>query len=290
MTDLTRRRLLAAMACSPLLWPQPALSTDLHRIIALEWLPAELLLALGIPPLGVAETYAYRQWVREPRLPAGVIDVGLRTEPNLELLTQMQPSLLLYSNGYGPSPRMLTRIAPGMGFDFNDGSGKPLMVVRHALLTLGERLGLRQRAVEHLDNFDRTLADVRIRLARFTGQSVLLMTLMDNRHALVFGKTSLFAEVISMLGLNNAWHGETNFWGSTVVGIERLAGVRDARVICFDHDNVAVMKETVHSPLWQSLPFVRQQQFSTAPAVWFYGATLSVMNFCQILVQALETS
>jgi ABC-type Fe3+-hydroxamate transport system substrate-binding protein len=31
-----------------------------------------------------------------------VIDVGLRTEPNLELLTQMKPSFIVWSAGYGP--------------------------------------------------------------------------------------------------------------------------------------------------------------------------------------------
>ncbi len=39
-----------------------------------------------------------------------MIDVGLRTEPNLELLTEMKPSFI-WSAGYGPSPRNW-RIAP----------------------------------------------------------------------------------------------------------------------------------------------------------------------------------
>ncbi|HBH64418.1 MAG TPA: Fe(3+)-hydroxamate ABC transporter substrate-binding protein FhuD, partial [Erwinia persicina] len=42
-----------------------------------------------------------------------VVDVGLRTEPNLELITQMKPTLILYSQGYGPDPSRFMRIAPG---------------------------------------------------------------------------------------------------------------------------------------------------------------------------------
>ncbi|HCA3359353.1 TPA: Fe(3+)-hydroxamate ABC transporter substrate-binding protein FhuD, partial [Salmonella enterica subsp. enterica serovar Typhi] len=55
---LTRRRLLTAMALSPLLWQMntaQAAAIDPRRIVALEWLPVELLLALGITPYGVAD-------------------------------------------------------------------------------------------------------------------------------------------------------------------------------------------------------------------------------------------
>ena len=83
----SRRRLLTAMALSPLLWQMrgaQAANVDPQRVVALEWLPAELLLALGVTPYGVADIPNYNLWVNEPALPASVIDVGLRTEPNLE--------------------------------------------------------------------------------------------------------------------------------------------------------------------------------------------------------------
>ncbi|WP_075182147.1 Fe(3+)-hydroxamate ABC transporter substrate-binding protein FhuD [Pantoea sp. 1.19] len=293
MNALSRRRLLTAMALSPLLLSAPlraAAPPDPTRVVALEWLPAELLLALGVTPMGVADIPTWRQWVQEPALPATVMDVGLRTEPNMELLTQMHPSLLLYSRGYGPSPQALARIAPGMAFDFNDGSGQPLAVARRSLLALGERLGMADRAEAHLADVDRTLAATRQRLARFADRPLLLMTLMDTRHALVLGENSLFAQVLQALGLQNAWRGDTNFWGSAQVGIEQLAGVRTARAICFDHDNAAVLQQLAQSPLWQSLPFIRQRQFVSAPGVWLYGATLSALRFCRVLEHALEAS
>lgn len=50
-----RRRLLTALLLSPLCcsaWAKIEIPPDLRRIVALEWLPAELLLALGVMPLG----------------------------------------------------------------------------------------------------------------------------------------------------------------------------------------------------------------------------------------------
>lgn len=85
-TLITRRRLLTAMALSPLLWQMrgaQAANIDPQRVVALEWLPAELLLALGVTPYGVADIPNYRLWVNEPALPASVIDVACAPNPIL---------------------------------------------------------------------------------------------------------------------------------------------------------------------------------------------------------------
>lgn len=290
MPDQVRRRVLMAMALSPLFscLPLRAALPDMQRIIALEWLPTELLLALGVTPLGVADMHNYNVWVGDPALPAGVIDVGLRTEPNLELMTQMQPSLILCSNGYGPPKEKLTRIAPIMGFDLNSGDGKPFSTARTSLRALGKRLGRETQAEQHLQFVDSHLEAARQRLAPYATRPILLMSLLDSRHAITFGKNSLFLEVMNILGLKNGWQGETNFWGSAVVGIERLASLSDVDVICFDHDNEADMQQVMRSPLWQSLPFIRAGRFQRVPAVWYYGATLSALHFVRVLERALE--
>ena len=51
-TLITRRRLLTAMALSPLLWQMrgaQAANIDPQRVVALEWLPAEQPLGRGRP-------------------------------------------------------------------------------------------------------------------------------------------------------------------------------------------------------------------------------------------------
>ncbi|WP_277966295.1 Fe(3+)-hydroxamate ABC transporter substrate-binding protein FhuD [Pantoea trifolii] len=291
MFDISRRRLLTALALSPLMSALPlrAAVPDAQRILALEWLPVELLMALGVTPLGVADMHNYNIWVGDPQLPSGVIDLGLRTEPNLELMTQLEPSLILHSNGYGPALDKLQRIAPTMGFDLNSGDGKPLSTARHSLQALGARLGREAQAVQHLKFVDEQLAAARERLKPWADRPVLLMSLMDSRHAITFGKNSLFLEVMEILGLSNAWQGETNFWGSAVVGLERLAEVGDVQVICFDHDNDRDMQQVMATALWQALPFVRAQRFQRVPAVWYYGATYSALKFVRVLEHALES-
>ena len=240
---ISRRRLLTAMALSPLLLKMGtarAAAINPHRIVALEWLPVELMLALGITPYGVADIPNYNLWVNEPKIPDSVIDIGLRTEPNLELLTQMKPSYLVWSAGYGPSAETLARID----------ALKP-------------------------------------RFAHRGDRPLLMVTLLDARHMLVFGKNCLFQEVLDRYGIPNAWEGEMTFWGSTAIGIDRLAQFRDVDVLCFDHGNEREMQTLMATPLWQAMPFVREQRFQRVPAVWFYGATLSAMHFARVLDGAI---
>lgn len=286
---ISRRRLLTAMALSPLLWQMKsarAATIDPHRIVALEWLPTELLLALGVMPYGVADIPNYNLWVNEPGLPASVIDVGLRTEPNLELLTEMKPSYMVWSAGYGPSPEKLARIAPGRGFSFSDGK-HPLAMARQSLLEMSQLLGLEPQAQSHLAHFDQFVEQHKPRFTARGSRPLLMVTLLDARHVLAFGPNCLFQPILDDYGIVNAWQGKTNFWGSQVVGIDRLGEFKDADVICFDHGNDAEMQKLVATPLWQAMPFVRAGRFQRVPAVWFYGATLSTMNFVRVLDNAL---
>ncbi|MDQ4429233.1 Fe(3+)-hydroxamate ABC transporter substrate-binding protein FhuD [Yokenella regensburgei] len=286
---ISRRRLLTAMALSPLLLkmaPAQAAAIDPRRIVALEWLPTELLLALGVTPYGVADIPNYQRWVNEPVLPDTVIDVGLRTEPNLELLTEMKPSYMVWSSGYGPSPEKLMKIAPGRGFTFSDGKS-PLAMARKSLVEMSQLLGLEAAGRRHLDEYDHFIARHKPRFARRGGRPLLMLSQLDARHMLVFGPNSLFQPILDDYGIVNAWQGKTNFWGSQVVGIDRLGEFKDVDVICFEHGNTLAMQKLQATPLWQAMPFVRQQRFRTAPAVWFYGATLSAMNFVTILDNTL---
>lgn len=288
MTDVnlfSRRRLLTAMALSPLLLKMGsarAAAVDPHRIVALEWLPVELLLALGITPYGVADVPNYNLWVNEPALPDSVIDIGLRTEPNLELLTQMKPSYMVWSAGYGPSADVLARIAPGRGFTFSDGK-KPLTMARQSLNEMAQLIGREPAARAHLNEFDAFIDSMKPRFAKRGDRPLLMVTLLDARHMLVFCPNCLFQEPLDAFGIPNAWQGETTFWGSTAVGIDRLGEFKDVDVLCFDHGNERDMQALMATPLWQSMPFVRAGRFYRAPAVWFYGATLSAMHFVRVL-------
>lgn len=289
----SRRHLLKLAALSPWFTSGFVSASDpivnLERIIALEWRPVELLMALGITPLAVAEKGNYHRWVVEPALSDRVIDVGLRNEPNMELLQRLNPSLFLVSQGFGPDIEPLTRLAPCFASGFRDAQHQPLDAARRDLLLLGQRLNLTRIAEQHLIEFDRELDTLAQRLRAYSPRPLLLFSLLDSRRALVMGHNSLFNNVLTRLGLTNAWQEETNFWGSAVVGIERLVRYENVQALFFVQGDTALLDAVSQSALWRMMPFVRDNRWQTLPAVWFYGATFSALRFARLLVQALES-
>jgi iron complex transport system substrate-binding protein len=290
--DAYRRSLLKGMLLSP--WwfyatkTQAALPIDLTRIIALEWRPVELLAALELTPLAIADVPNYRSWVADPPLAPAVMDVGLRDEPNREAIQRLRPSLLLLSSGYGPTPQSFASIAPAMAFQFSNAKGLPLTAAYRDVRLLGDRLDLGDRARRHLLALDQQIAMTGVRLRQRDDRPLLLFSFIDSRHIMVIGQHSLFQEVMDRLGLVNAWQGEVNPWGSTVVGIERLAELPDVQALCFHRGEQDPLNDAIRSPLWQVLPFVRERRWRIVPAVWFFGATIAALRFCHLLEHSLE--
>lgn len=288
---LSRRDLLLALAgvsVGTLLPGGQAVAAE-QRIVALEWLTVELLLALGIQPLGVADIRNYRHWVSWPALAKETIELGLRTEPNLELLVQLRPSLILHVNGYGPSATRLATIASTLGFDHNRGDGAILTTAIDNLHLLAARLQRQTEAAAHLRWFEAVLASARAQWTAHRARPLLIMSLLDKNQAMVFGPFSLFGNLLQRLALTNAFHGATNFWGSALLSVTQLANFAEAEVFCLQHGDNRVMQQVTHASFWQALPFVRQRRFHLLAPVWCFGATFSALHFCQQLGRAAST-
>jgi hypothetical protein len=171
----------------------------------------------------------YNLWVNEPALPDSVIDVGLRTEPNLELLTQMKPSFIVWSAGYGPSPEKLARIAPGRGFTFSDGK-RPLAMAKQSLNEMAELLGKAAGGEAPSGGFDALMENLR-RVCP-PRRSSAADDLCSMPAICWFWQNCLFQEVLDRFGIKNAWRGEApsgaaSAWAS--IGWRHLT----TDVICF---------------------------------------------------------
>ncbi|POB69430.1 peptide ABC transporter substrate-binding protein, partial [Vibrio vulnificus] len=75
---------------------------------------------------GVANISGYQQWVAEPHLNADAIDVGSRREPNLELLSNIQPDVILISKHLAAAYEPLSKIAPVLVYSVYSEEKQPL--------------------------------------------------------------------------------------------------------------------------------------------------------------------
>ncbi len=95
-------------------------------ILALDWALAETMVALGHPPAGVVAAADWARFVVEPALPAGVADLGLQQELNLELMAALRPARILISPFLAHLKPILERIAPTLNLSVYETGDAPM--------------------------------------------------------------------------------------------------------------------------------------------------------------------
>jgi ABC-type Fe3+-hydroxamate transport system substrate-binding protein len=289
--SLDRRQFLASLAISPLLSLLPALAADQAalRVASLDWALAETMLALGHNPIAIVDAASWNKFVVEPPLPAGITDLGLSTEINFELLSALRPDLILTSPFVQELEPALQRIGPTLELSVFEKSAVPFAQQQTLTRTLAERLGRGDAAAAFLTRGEKQFDSYRARISALHPLPVLLVNFMDGRHVRVYGGSALYQNVLDRIGVPNAWTGETNYWGYSTVGIEKLATSQNLRLIAFEPIPPDTRPTLDRSRLWSQLPFVKAEQVSVLPPVLMFGAIPSALRFARLLVEHLES-
>lgn len=285
---LSRRVFLGGMGAFCLSDGAHAAGAGNQRIVALDWVSAQNLLALGLTPLGFPELQRYAQSVVEPAVPHGVTEIGLRTEPNLELVEALRPDLIVAGNDLAPMARQFERIAPLMRFD-PDRFDEPDRIAngKAAMKELADHLGAGSAFEAFVATFDQEIAAARTRLQDYDARPLFIATVLDGRRMLVFGKNSLFQSVMADLGIENAWDGFTSRYGHATVSMDRLTTRPEARLLAVGAQGLVTVESVLAAPVLSSLPFVRQRRFSLIAQVLFYGGLPSALRFARLASAAL---
>ncbi len=284
---LNRRECLAGF----LLPMAPAVAQDAQkahpRVAILDWGLTTSVLSLGIAPAGMAEIDLYRRWADDFPIPSGVQDVGLRTEPNLEILAALKPDLIL-TTPFSESVRpLLERIAPTHSYATYTPDGKPLNRSMQVLREIARELRAEARAEAVIAEAEATFAAARESLNGRAIPPLLLAGFMDGRHTRIYGADSLFGNVLDRLGLRNAWDRPVNFWGFTLVGIHELAPYSDAELLAIAPIPPDAPLNTSSEGLWRSLPFVRAGRVRTLQTAWAFGDVSTAQRFARDLTRTL---
>lgn len=297
---MQRRPFLKSVALAPLfgaslLAARAAVPSRAPRLAVLDWGLLETVLALGVTPVGVAETAAYNDSVVTPAVPAGVSDVGLRLAPSLELLQQLAPDYILINSSQESQRAMLERIAPVRAFAVYTDAGAPYRHSQAVTLQVGQLCGNEAAARQLIDATASTLDASHAQIAAWRAGSrmpdphrpLYLIRFFDSRHIGVYGARSLFQDVMTALDVSNAWQGPTDYWGIGVAGIEKLAASARADVLYFDPLPGGVARTLTSNRLWHALPAVAAGRVAALPPFWGFGMLPSAARFARALATAL---
>lgn len=276
---------MAAAALGP---SSIARATVPTRVASLDYGLAETMLAIGTVPVALAAAADWGTWVVEPPLPPSVQDLGAAQEPNFERLAALRPDLILTTDYVTMVEPELARIAPVERLTLFSEGVEPMARARDVTMTLGVRLGRTDEAIRFLAAFDTEMDALAARLATHRAKPLLLASFMDPRHVRIYGTSGLYGNVLSRLGLRNAWSEVVNYWGFSTVGIEALGAMPDARFVAIEPVAPDIWPVLARSPLWTALPFVRAEAVSTIAPALMFGALPSALRFARLLAADLE--
>lgn len=258
------------------------------RVIALNWGATEELIALGVTPVGVADIDGYRTWVERPALPAGITDVGRRAEPSMELMASLKPDLIVIGSQQLGLAAQASRIAPVLYFDNYREDHNNFKAVNHSFRTLGKVLGKAAAADARLASRDAKLLALAEQLNQhFQGNipATSVVRFVQPAHARIYGKNSMVEAALNMLGVPAALQVPNSTWGQVQRPITDLAEI-DTGVLLYiepfyDKQKLFAM------PLWQFMPFVRNQHIAAVEPSWTYGGAISIEYLGEAITKAL---
>lgn len=258
------------------------------RIVALNWEAAENLLELGITPLAVADADDYRRWVAQPLLAAGVVSAGSRLEPNLELLASLKPDLILSSPVLETVRPRLQAIAPVLSIDAFRQNEDHAKAAETIFLQLGRVLGRQPQATARLQQLAQGFVRLRQQLQDKGVQRlprVQVIRFANASNVYVYGSNAMPVLALRRLGLRTTSTAAASVWGISPQRVVDLVAWRDDVVLY--QEPFAEAGRLFVSPLWQGMPFVRQQRLAAVAPAWSYGGVGSLYYLAQRMTAAL---
>ncbi|MGF1900345.1 iron-siderophore ABC transporter substrate-binding protein [Aliivibrio sifiae] len=259
------------------------------KVIALDWALTETVLSLGVNPIGIADVKGYQEWVKNPELNGSVMDVGSRREPNLELITELKPDVILISQYMSPMYEKLNAIAPTLVYTTYNNKKTPLVSAKEITIQVGKLLNKEQQAQDVIAKTDQRLKKNgdKIRRLQPNNKPLLFIRFVNDKTVRVHSDGSLAQATIHEMGLANAWHEATNMWGFTTVGFEALAQHQQSNVLIFGPLKETEKKQLTQSALWQAMAFSRTNSVYELPAIWTFGGLISAQRFSDNITQQL---
>ena len=265
------------------------------KVVTTEWQQTEDVLALGVDPVGVADTDGYSTWDTSVELPQDVTDVGDRTEPNIEAITSLNPDLVIVE-GSRPDAvvkQLLDRDIPVLltsGASTDDAIGQ----MRKTLTLIAKALGKDAEAEELMADFNQALSDGRQAIAD-ANVSPKTFAYADaylngsNVSIRMFGPGSYVSDIATELGLRNAWKGKVDpAYGLGTTDVEGLTNLGNVNFFYTDTESSEWLDALSGNAVWNNLPFVKGDQLYPFPTgIWTFGGPKSGEQIIDAFVKEL---
>nr|WP_281506118.1 ABC transporter substrate-binding protein [Chromohalobacter nigrandesensis] len=258
---------------------------------------AETLNALGHPPAFISGLQGYETYSRQPGIIPLSTNLGYRHLPNLELLASEPPKYILISPpahvNLIPKLRKIAEIRKYPLYNNYDKHDKKShwKILEELTRDLGKLTGDPKAAEKYISKTNQHFDELK-KLIGDVDSPLLVIRLMDERHARVYGHGSVEGMVLKRLGLKNAWKDKLGQWGMATISAKDVMDI-DAKVIFLDspYDPPGGQKKILQKGLWKHWPSIKQNDYAILSLdYWSWGGFPSARRFAESLAECLNNS
>lgn len=267
------------------------------QVFTPDWGVGATLVMMDHPPMAIGDKRTYPTWVDQPELPAQVIDAGIRGQPNVELLAQLQPDLILDTFFYENTRTVYDPSIPVYDIDFgiknsNTEQRKTWTPFIQATYKIGTLLKKPEYAQRYVDNSKQRIVEAGRTVRKYIGsKKVLVVSFWDARQLQVDTINSYTTLALTTMGLEVEEIGDGSHWGTTSLPIHSLYELpKDTCLVITEPIPETTKYEIAHSPIWQRSPFFSPDAcVYIIDPVWTNGGINVMVNFAENLAEAVTT-
>lgn len=276
------------------------LKQPVKRVVVLDWIYGEEMLALGVQPVGMADISGYTTWMNsgDIKLDESVVDLGTRGSANIEDIAALNPDLIVTPDYYEYDYNLLSEIAPTIVLTPYPGEEYPTGEYDHmidSMKIMGEVLGREEEAEEVIAGLDTVYEEAKEKLEG-TDVDKKYIELIDFSTAdtvsmYLYTDTSIHTTVLEKLGLENIYKPDKfELYGQTNINVENLVGLDDHTLFIVANEGEDVFsKDLISQDVLNDLKFYADNMYYLGADASPFGP-LSTKTFVDRVVKAVTTN
>ena len=256
------------------------------NIVSPDWGNAATLTAMGYPPIATGDVRVWDRWVGTPELPTSIIDLGIRYQPNAELVAQL-PVDLVVDNFFYEHARNLYGDVPSESVMFAaKGDTATWADYTEPTRQLGQLIDEPALAESYIkkSQTDIKLASERLQQRYPKVKRFAVVQFADANNMRMYVKNSLFQPVLSQMGKELDVLGKGNQWGFVPIRMGDLAQLdNETCLLIIDPLSPITRAEIKDSLVWQRLGYGDERCVGELPPIWIYGGMSSLVGLANNL-------
>ncbi len=256
------------------------------NIVSPDWGNAATLTAMGYPPIATGDMRVWDRWVSTPKLPPSTIDLGIRYQPNAELIAQL-PVDMVVDNFFYEHARNLYGDVPAESIMFAaKGDTATWADYTQPTRQLGQLIDDPKLAEDYIikSRKDIEVASQRLQQRYPNIKKFAVVQFADANNMRMYVANSLFQPALTQMQKELVVLGKGNSFGFVPIRMGDLAQLdEDVCLLIIDPMSPITRAEIKDSLIWQRLSYGNNRCVGELPPVWIYGGMSSLVDLANNL-------